>query len=90
VTNPTANTESRLQPAVTLEEFERRFKARILARLSGSGTVWTQEQAEEAATEEYEAICEYDTSNGPNDWQTDIPEFSADESLSCWEDDGDE
>lgn len=60
------------------EEYARRFKARILARLSGPDTIWTQENAEEAATDEWESFDRGDDND---------PEGSADDCLSYWEND---
>jgi hypothetical protein len=72
---------------VTIEEWERRFKDRIFKRCVAAG--WTESEADSRAEDEYEALCEYDTSKGPPaPWAK--PESEADESLSYDEDDGDE
>ena len=67
--------------AISGAEWERRFKARIVARLTavGEGSQWTADEAQQVAKSEYEAI-------GPNDWADygDIPEAAADEALSYW------
>jgi len=70
-------------------EFGNRFRAHIVKRLTVNGSKWTQEQAEDAAMDEWEAYCEYDTERGPPDTKV-SPESAADEALSYWEDDGDE
>ena len=65
-----------------VEEYARRYKARILQRLSGPGTEWTEEQAREAATEEWESVEPHEHMSGFED----DPEGAADESLSYWGD----
>jgi hypothetical protein len=65
------------------EEYARRFKARILQRLSGPGTEWTEEQAREAAAAEWDAIDPAEQRIG---YEND-PEGCADEALSYWEND---
>lgn len=64
-------------------EYERRFKARIIAVLSNMPTFWTPEQAKEAADDEWES----DDFEHHAYMYDDDPEGSADESLSCWEPD---
>lgn len=58
-------------------EYERRFKARIIDRLVAPNSVWTVEQASEAAAAEWDANavdCDY----------LSTPEDDADECLSYW------
>lgn len=71
---------------ITGEEWARRFKARIVARLTEEGSAWTPEQAEAAAQDEYGACSAADMLSG---YEND-PEGSADMALSYWTDDGDE
>lgn len=65
------------KPPLTHDEYERRFKDRIVDRLTPA---WSAADAHIAAEDEYEA------------WETDDytnPERDADECLSYWDDDGD-
>lgn len=62
------------------DEWEARFKTRIIARLMQSPTEWTIEAAQEAAQNEFDCVTVDLTDN---------PEWSADECLSYWDDDGD-
>lgn len=74
---------------VTAADFEQRFKARIVQRLTLHGSSWTAEQAQETADDEWEAYCEYDTERGPLAVDC-TPEVAADECLSYYDNDGDE
>jgi len=60
-------------------EWESRFKAQIVKRLTGEGSIWTAEQAAEAAEHEYQGNTEYP------DYLDDPPEDAADECLSYWD-----
>lgn len=65
------------------EEFERRFKARIVERLMMPGSTWERARAEAAANAEWSAQTE------DSEWDCDgDPESAADECLSYWDDDG--
>lgn len=71
------------------EEWEARFKLRIISLLTVEGSQWTREQAMVAAQAEWEGIGQDVGENAM--WSLDeSPEDSADESMSYWEDDGDE
>ena len=62
------------------DEWERKFKARIVDTLTGAGSLWTTEEAEMAANNELDGLWE--------EAFEDDPEHAADESLSYWDDDG--
>lgn len=71
------------------EEWEARFKLRIISRLVVEGSPWTPEEASAAAQCEWEGISQDVGQNAM--WSLDeSPEDSADESMSYWEDDGDD
>ncbi len=68
------------------EEWARRFKARIIARLLEPGpSPWTREQAEQIAQDEYEATDCWPALSGHEN----SPEDAADETLSYWGDGAD-
>lgn len=74
---------------MTEQEWQERFKSRIVERLTVEDTKWTREEAIAAAQAEWEGLS---GSVGEDaHWALDEnPEDSADESLSYWDDDGDE
>ena len=67
--------------AITREEYERRFKAHIIATLMAPGSTWTLQEATDAAENEFDSI-EPDF--------LDDPEGDADEALSYWDADEDD
>jgi hypothetical protein len=70
-------------PAISEQEWERRFKARFLAVLLKPPTTWTPEEAQAAADSEWEACEPGELMDG---YEND-PEGAADESMSYWEGD---
>ena len=68
-----------LRGALSSDEYERRFKARIVERLTGG---WTPASAAEAAQAEWDSVSFEDHAvSFEND-----PEGAADEELSYWGD----
>lgn len=64
---------------MTLDEYQNRFKAQIVKRLTAAGSTWTEKEARGAAEAELEGWSE------DNDGLQDDPESDADEALSYWE-----
>lgn len=79
-----SRTTDRPANGMTADEWARRFRARIVSRLTEPGSSWTTAQAEDAARSEYDAIDADDITD--REWND--PEGAADESLSYWENDG--
>lgn len=73
---------------MSVEEWERRFKARIIDRLKPfkplghKGPGWTEGQAIQAADAEFNSVALADIRDGYED----RPEESADECMSYWGD----
>lgn len=62
---------------MTRQEFERRFRARIVERLTPE---WSERAARRAADCEWDAYSDWDATLG------DDPEGAADESMTYWAD----
>lgn len=67
------------------EEWGARFMRHIISVLTTPGSEWTQNEATDAALNEWAAVKEQ------NEWSVeDDPAAYADECLSYWDDDGDD